>query len=545
MKQIISLAFILFIMFYSIEINSAASRPHQLADEEKLSDFYQLVNQIKNGYGPKEYKKEKLGLDVDVLADEYVQKIKNAKNNGEFYSLIIKFVAEFQDGHFSAWMPTTYIAYLPFSVSLIQDKALIEKVDRKELPKDIFPFDRGDELVSMNDKPVQKIIDELLPYIATGNPRATRTGAANALTLRPGRTFPVPSGDVKVTVKSRDNSRMYAIKLQWKHKGEQFDENILAAVKAIKVLLSSDISETLTSSPTEFSIFDIDMKDSYSCNPHTRIAIPKDATILMEEPFTAYYYPTAKGNVGYVRIPHYYPPDDDKDGQLDFEKWFEHYKWALDRMEKETIGLIIDQDHNCGGSVTYLENIAALFMTGEFEPQHFQFRASKQQVLEFKSWLDEFDSKYYVEYDEIFEIYKLVEDSFYKGLYLTPMTSFHGSRKLEGLGVYTKPVIILIDYFAGSGGDAFPAMMQGLGRAKLLGTTTMGLGGNVIQMPPLFYSQLGTRMTQSLFFRPDGTPVENRGAEPDIPYEITIEDFVNGFADYQKFYTDELLKLID
>ncbi|MBI2974256.1 MAG: hypothetical protein HYY43_01520 [Deltaproteobacteria bacterium] len=125
------------------------------------------------------------------------------------------------------------------------------------------------------------------------------------------------------------------------------------------------------------------------------------------------------------------------------------------------------------------------------------------------------------------------------------MTSFHGSRKLEGLGVYTKPVIILIDYFAGSGGDAFPAMMQGLGRAKLLGTTTMGLGGNVIQMPPLFYSQLGTRMTQSLFFRPDGTPVENRGAEPDIPYEITIEDFVNGFADYQKFYTDELLKLID
>ena len=103
---------------------------------------------------------------------------------------------------------------------------------------------------------------------------------------------------------------------------------------------------------------------------------------------------------------------------------------------------------------------------------------------------------------------------------------------------------MLIDEMSGSGGDGFPSLMQGYGRAKLIGTRTMGAGGHVTQNAPLNYSQITVSMTRSQFFRPDGVPVENNGAAPDYPYEITFEDFVGGYKSYRNFYTSKLLGLI-
>ena len=104
---------------------------------------------------------------------------------------------------------------------------------------------------------------------------------------------------------------------------------------------------------------------------------------------------------------------------------------------------------------------------------------------------------------------------------------------------------MLVDEMSGSGGDAFPSLLQGYGRAKLLGTRTMGAGGHVEVQPALYFSQLGTRMTKSLFYRPDGVPVENNGAVPDIAYAITRDDFMYGYRDYQRFYLAKILELVD
>jgi C-terminal processing protease CtpA/Prc len=87
--------------------------------------------------------------------------------------------------------------------------------------------------------------------------------------------------------------------------------------------------------------------------------------------------------------------------------------------------------------------------------------------------------------------------------------------------------------------------MQGHGRAKVIGSRTMGLGGHVVQVPALYNSGLSLRMTKSLFYRPNGTPIENNGVEPDVPYAPTEEDFMNGYRDYQKFYLNELFKMIE
>ena len=43
---------------------------------------------------------------------------------------------------------------------------------------------------------------------------------------------------------------------------------------------------------------------------------------------------------------------------------------------------------------------------------------------------------------------------------------------------------------------------------------------------------------------PDGVEVENNGAVPQIPYEITPADFTKGYVPYRQFYTEKVLELI-
>jgi C-terminal processing protease CtpA/Prc len=140
----------------------------------------------------------------------------------------------------------------------------------------------------------------------------------------------------------------------------------------------------------------------------------------------------------------------------------------------------------------------------------------------------------------------LILESWKKGEYLTPKTTFHSNYPVMPASYqYTKPVVLLADEMSGSGGDAFPGLMQGNGRVKVVGNRTMGLGGHVEEIPGLYNSGLKLRMTKSMFFRPDGVAVENNGVQPDITYIPNRDDFMYEFKGYQKFYLNELFKLMD
>src|SRR5439155_12721678 len=66
---------------------------------------------------------------------------------------------------------------------------------------------------------------------------------------------------------------------------------------------------------------------------------------------------------------------------------------------------------------------------------------------------------------------------------------------------YTKPLLVLVDEFSASGGDAFPATLQDNGRGPILGMPTMGLGGTVSNVNATAYSEAITRITMSLMNR--------------------------------------------
>lgn len=513
-----------------------------LTEVQKLADFHQLTALIDAQYGPKIYKKENLGIDLAALATQYEEKVKKTQTNAEFYYLMVQFVAEFKDGHFGITVPSDRVASLGLTTDYINGKVLIDEVDLKAIPD--FKFQRGDEIVLFNKLPVENEMATIRPYMSNGNDETITRLAAISLTLRKGTKLPLPKGTAELAIRRGTSDIIETVELPWKQTGTAIDEDGSPFSKKMNTnlnLFSTDYSQ--------ISIKDI-MGDiehpqlkSFRCSGETRIAIPKDATVLTTTPFVSYYHPTEKGNIGYLRIPHY---SWDSTPGLSNAKVYAQYLYVIAQLEKNTVGLVIDQDHNCGGSVELVEGMAALFIPKSYPGLEFQFLASKTEYLQFKKWMTTETIDNTFDQESLKYALNLILDSWKKGEYLTPKTTFHAVYPVMPAHYqYTKPIVLLADEMSGSGGDAFPGLMQGYGRVKVIGNRTMGLGGHVEEVPGLYNSGLGLRMTKSLFFKPDGVAIENNGVQPDIAYIPNRDDFMYEFKGYQKFYLNELFKLID
>ena len=513
-------------------------RAKVLSTDEKLRDLDQIVSIMKSGYGPLHYKTETQGLELDQIREKYANKIRSSRTNAEFYYLLVEFVAAFRDSHFSASLPSGYSATLPFSTDLVEGKVLIDTVNKKS---EGLPFARGDEIVEINGQPVSVLVDQLQKGVGAGNPETARRKAAMRIAMRSGAQVPVPAGHAEVTVRNLSGA-LQTVKLNWEVTGSPIDE---ADPKTLPILNQSDPKDEmkLLSIRDYWEEFEgPQAEDSYRCSGRTRITIPADATIIMQKPFVAYYHPTPKGNIGYLRIGEYQPQGGS--GEVEYDARFAQYEYAIGILEKETVGLIIDQDHNCGGSVDFMHRMAAFFIAGSFRPLQFQLLANKENYILYRQWFNS-RTPYTPERENLERVFNLVKSTWETNEFLTPLTAIDGALEITPNHVqYTKPIVMLVDEMSGSGGDAFPALMQGYGRAKVLGNHTMGAGGNVRDLPPLNFSQVKLKLTKSLFYRPDGIPVENNGVTPDYPYLITKDDFIGGYLNYQAFYVSKLLDLI-
>ena len=523
---------------------SFAGFARPLTTQQKLDDLQELVAMIRGGYGPLEYKKTEFGIDIDALEKEYAERIQKTQNNSEFYYNILKFVAEFKDSHFGARIPTNHRGRLGFRADYIDGKVLIEKIDRSILSEKDFPFEKGDEIISFNGAPVKEELEKIIPYMGQGSELTTIRSAASLISIRPGTLIPVIEGKVNLEIRKGSSDFVESAELEWKLSGDPLDEFVPAPVTKSRAFFMGNRNPLMM--PVDYGQIALNpspiFESSFRCSGDTRVKIPADATIIMKKPFIAYYHLTEKGNIGYLRLPHYSPKENSADLNA-YDLRFSQYEYAVNLLEKNTVGLIIDQDHNCGGSVDYLHRIVSLFAQKPFAPMQFELLATKQNYLGYKKWVSDV-YKYTLDYEKYNKVVELVKETWLNSThFLTTKTALSGAGPIEPNSItYTKPIIILIDELSGSGGDAFPAMMQGIGRATLLGTRTMGAGGHVQQLPPLAHSQITTSITKSLFFHPNNTAIENNGASPDIKYRPTQDDFMYEYRGYQKFYLNELFK---
>ena len=76
-------------------------------------------------------------------------------------------------------------------------------------------------------------------------------------------------------------------------------------------------------------------------------------------------------------------------------------------------------------------------------------------------------------------------------------------------------------------------MLQDSGRVVIFGAKTAGAGGHVKGYTyPSRFGVNAFSLTGSLVYRLDGRPIENMGVMPDVPYEMTMRDIRDNYADY-------------
>jgi len=532
-----------------------------LSSEQRLSDFAQLVNIFQRNYGPLRWKKTSVGLDFEKHVAEYKSRIAAARNDAEFYNLLARFTAGLKDGHVTAIVPSTLRANLGFTVDLIEGKVLIETVDRLRLPEALFPFKKGDQLISLGNKPVEQIIADMVAVSDTGHaPSANRIAASRITARRQDRGYAIPKGVTTVSVLPKGAAQPITVTATWILTGsalvelddlERLSDDDTGAVPTAasgKELLAQlkkmpEFNSVLSEAKIE-ELHQIGITDIGS--PKSMFKLPANAKVVPGIPVTAAIYEAAGKKIGVIRVNSYMD-----DGLT------EVVARALQVMERETDALVIDQTNNPGGSVALVPEIVGLFAEKTYKDMDFKIRPSLNWLKKFadinakvaellKADPNDFAGnalKARFEYLESEVRDALAEKRFLSKPISLNLTGTYGTIQTNPVVRYTKPVLLLINEFDFSGGDAFPAIMKDNGRVTIFGTQTSGAGGNVAEYGPLANSFFKLQLTESLMVRPNGEYVENRGVVPDVKYDITEDDFMNDYRGYVKAFTVEALKL--
>lgn len=531
-----------------------------LTSEQRLADFTQLVRTIERNYGPLRLKKKTAKLDFKKEVETFKAKVAAAKNDSEFYQLLGSFLALFKDGHVSSSVPSNFVSRLGFTTDLIEGRVLIDTIDRTKIPESMFPFQRGDQLVSIDGVPVEQMIAELETHSNTGNPQSSqRIAAARLVERKESLALAVPKGVAVLGVLKKGAPAAALVSLNWITSGTPMIE--LDDLSGFADGPDNFFNDASSSDPLndwkKLSLFNIglpraSLEDfgniglSDIGNVKSMFRLPEGATTIGGMPVTAAIYEAAGKKIGILRIPSY----SDKNVAAMLVQ-------AVAVMQQRTDVLVIDQTNNPGGSIEMVSNISSLFANKTFTDVNFQIRPSLKWIQIFDGINDQLAQLFSGDESESAKTIKARFQSFSDEMraaiaekrFLTKPISLNiggaavGTIQPNRTANYTKPILILINELDFSGGDAFPAIMKDNGRATLFGAKTTGAGGNVTEFGPLANSFFKFTLTESLMVRPNGAYIENQGIVPDVAYEITEDDFLNGYRGYVKAFTVEALKL--
>jgi C-terminal processing protease CtpA/Prc len=212
--------------------------------------------------------------------------------------------------------------------------------------------------------------------------------------------------------------------------------------------------------------------------------------------------------------------------------------------------VVLDVTHNPGGAAPYVQGLATLFATTAIPNAVQESRADRLWISNLVAQANYSDAS---GQSILLERIKAVESAYDRGDLLAPFMPLSGSYQgptvaisgAQAAGAETldphplvqwrKPVMVLHDELSGSGGDAFPLILQNSG-IKTFGARTAGMGGSVVPVLTLPHSGAELRLTRGLFgvhnAQGSMTLIENNGVTPSFPYEHTIADYRAGFVGY-------------
>jgi hypothetical protein len=542
--------------------------PAQLTPQQKIDDLRQLAALYNKNYGPYEWKKLAFGYDALDLRP-WIESALATKDDIEYWDLIVRYVYSLNDAHDVVTVNSNFSASLGFTVDLYDWRPLIDSITRSRLPASRYPFEIGDELVSIDGVSVNDWIQRLMPYSGCANLRSTMRQALSRLTTRSQSRIPWAhlTADSSEVVVKRASGEQETYTIPWLKTGIAMTFNgpvpDPAGRSARDASRQAELDRNDALEPWQMPLRELLVArvvddGSAVLNSGGRspiFSLPANFQQRLgrtsSDVFYSGWYEADGLRIGFIRVPSFSPGPGVTEAlrQFDIE-----IAWMRDN----TDGLVIDDMRNPGGYVNYVEEMCRRLIQTNFRNLGFEVRASQNYLYSFASaWYSAANGGasadvvqgYLDRYIAIQEAYKENRGRT-RPVSLTNPTLFSDPVKDRNGSVisYNKPIVILVDEFSASGGDAFPATMQDNKAAVIFGYRTMGAGGSVVDYPDAAsYTELNTRVTVSLMNRKnpvktDGYPeapyVENIGVRPDIEWDYMTRDnlmnagkpFVDGFT---------------
>ena len=282
----------------------------------------------------------------------------------EYHRVLRSFFNSMQDYHVKISFSSTEKVSLPFQVKGSQDRYFLVYIDRKLLPKNTFPFEVGDELISFNHQPTKDVVKRLMKELGPNTLETQHAIASLFLTLRSSDDFyEIPQGPVILEIKRKDSQKTQTYEAVWNYKKRGIDyspvEKLHNQSYNTKLSFLSIFKDSMVT-PEPFPLLSSkkpSKKPSKSkgtnTNPHFYGSITPFLPPLSEDiiytakdikNFHNYIFEHKGRRVGYVRIPSY-----SKGGALSAQD----FQQIINKFEKETDMLVIDQLHNVGGRAFY------------------------------------------------------------------------------------------------------------------------------------------------------------------------------------------------
>ncbi|SCA63347.1 Protein CT_858 [Chlamydiales bacterium SCGC AG-110-M15] len=565
---------------------SRTNEPPSLLQQQMLRDLDFVHNNFDAYYAPSEWKKRHFAWDLDTQINKAKASVLANKEVSlkDYHQILRGFFNSTRDYHVSVHSVTTEKATLPFMIKGVKGRYFFVYLDRDKLPKEIFPFEIGDELLEFDGRPVHDVIQEI-KHAELGND-GTKIGDANDftdqalaeiyLTSRRDNTNKIPKGPITLLCRAqkddegKPNSKAKEAQLVWDYFPEwvidsrqaryAFDPRTLQRKQGINNLFNKQML------PGRWPHLMSLQNHLPSCSHNLgskKSFLPRLGKIVWEAPescpFDAYLFLDGMERlIGYVRIPHYVA------GAPHVNEFAELMK----EFELKTKALVIDQVNNPGGSVFYLYSLASIFAEHPFSTPKHRMKIGQDEVMFSRSCLERFSyisnnqeakwafggsniDGYPINYQfiQLLKSYcQFIIDEWNEGKMFTDPYHLYGVDKIHvsPKAKYTKDILLLTNELDFSGGDFFPAIMQDNKRAKIMGARTAGAGGYVLQTS--HPNNLGVdsfSVTGSIAERVDNNPIENLGVSPDWSYEITEKDVQGEYEGYKNEILSVLTMMLE
>lgn len=540
----------------------AAPLAAQMTSEQRLFDFQALAAMYSRNYAPYEWKKQVFGFDLLDLKP-WLERVRLAKDDLDFYEICAAYVAGLNDAHSTFRLPSTFSATLGFTADIYDGKLIIDGISRSRLSTADYPFEIGDELVSIDSRPVGEWLNLLEKYSYGANPRSARRRAAERLTIRSQSWIPRAHemiGDEALVEIRRQSGGLETYRIPWVRNGVPLTEaGRVPSPKAAPRRTSADMGPPDYMRP----LADLWRDEVPEWSESEALGVGSLAPVWRlpdgferrlgrtGDFFSSGLYTAGEFRIAYIRIPSFTPASTTR-ALRQFESEIEFF-------EENSDGLIVDVMRNPGGDACYNEEIQRRLIPYPFRGIGREIRASRARVNQFSEALEAARRQKADDWVlQLLEaVLKEVMTAYSEQRGRTgplPVCTASLDRTPAGV-VYSRPLMILADEFSTSAADGFTAVLQDAARGPVFGMRTRGAGGSIGSFAFGIFSEASASATLTMHHRnhpvvtaeyPTAPYVENIGVRPDIQFDyMTLENLLSGGRVFTAAFTAAMVEHLE